>query len=273
MRTLLAAALTSALLSGCLAQIDDAREPPASAPTVAPPPVVQPAVEQPAVAPPPAVEPPPVALPPPSNTGSLALSVPGTSLTLHLNEAKSVKLTVTPKNGFAGTATFAVAGLPVGVTASFTPASVMLTTAAVDVTMTLRAASDLFGALGQPLTLTTTSGTITSSTPLTLDLLQEVLILIAPGVNLGTSAAPNTAAFGAVTTNVMFVNPGTKVTFINMDSRNHEIHANTNTVGLKHEPGTLLPNGANAYSQILTRGTVSFRCHIHPNMLGQIVVK
>jgi hypothetical protein len=35
-----------------------------------------------------------------------------------------------------------------------------------------------------PLTLTTTAGSITSSTPLTLDVLQEVLLAIARGVNL-----------------------------------------------------------------------------------------
>ena len=194
-------------------------------------------------------------------------------MTLHLNESKSVRLTVTPKNGFNGTATFAITGLPTGVSATFTPATVALTTTAVDVTLTLRAVSELTGTLGMPLTLTTSSGTITSSTPLTLDLLQEVLIQIAPGVNLGTPAAPNTTAFGAISTSIIFVNPGTKVTFINMDTRAHEIHVNANTVGLKHEPGTLLPNGANSYSQILTKGTVNFRCHIHPNMLGQIVVK
>lgn len=290
MRTRFAAALIFALLAGCDAQIDDSPARPAPA-AVTPPAAVPPAVQPPALEPPPAqpppVEPPvvpppptqppplepPPTTPPPAATGSLALSVPSTSMTLHLNEAKSVKLTVTPKNGFAGTATFSVAGLPVGVTATFNPASVPLTTAPVDVTLTLRAVSELMGTLGMPLTISTTSCTISSSTPLTLDLLQEVLITIAPGVNLGTAAAPNTTAFGAVSTSIIFVNPGTKVTFINMDSRTHEIHANTNTVGLKHEQGTLMPNGANSYSQILTKGSVSFRCHIHPNMLGQIVVK
>ncbi len=220
----------------------------------------------------PPVEPPPTA-PPASNGGSLTLSTPFTSLTLRLNEAKSVKLTVTGKDGFSGTATFGVTGLPTGVTASFNPASVALATAAVEVTLTLRAGSELLGTLGMPLTITTTSGTISSSTPLTLDLLQEVVIKIAPGVNLGTNANPNTAAFGAVSTSIIFVNPGTRVTFINMDTRNHQIHANANPAGLNHQPAVLLPNGANSYTQILTKGTVNFRCHIHPNMLGQIVVK
>jgi hypothetical protein len=146
-------------------------------------------------------------------------------------------------------------------------------TAPVQVTLSLRSKSDLAGALGMPLTVTATSGSISTSAPLTLDLLQEVLITIPKGVPLGTAQAPNNSAFGAVSTQILFVNPGTKVTFINMDTRNHEIHANNNPTGLQHQPGQLQANGANTYSQILKAGTVNFRCHIHPNMLGQIVVK
>lgn len=285
MRTGLVATLTCLLFAGCDAQIEAAdrapvapigKTPPTAEtppPASEPPPPVEPPVEPPAppVEPPPVT--PPVTPPPPATTGSLALSAPSTQLLLHLNETKSVKLTVTPSNGFNGTATFSVTGLPAGVTAFFAPDQVPLSDTPVDVTMSLRSASDLNGTLGMPLTLTVSSGTISSSTPLTLDLLQEVLITIPKNVPLGTAAQPNTAAFGAVSTQVLFVNPGTKVTFINMDTKNHEIHANANTVGLQHEPGQLLPNGANSYSQILKKGTVNFRCHIHPNMLGQIVVK
>jgi plastocyanin len=291
MRTSLLALLTSVLLIGCEAQIDDsvppalptaspvvqpAEPPPAVEPPPAePPPATPPPAEPPPVTPPPATPPPatpPPATPPPA-TGSLQITLPSTSLTLHLNETKTVTATVTPTNGFNGTATFAVTGLPSGVTASFNPASVSMTTAPVQVTLSLHSVSEMVGSLGVPLTITTSAGSISSSTPLTLDVLQEVLITIAKGVNLGTSAQPNTSAFGAVTTSVMFVAPGTKVTFINMDTRAHEIHANNNPTGLQHEPGQLQPNGTNTYSQILKAGTVNFRCHIHPNMLGQIVVR
>lgn len=273
---------TTLLFTACEAQIEDAdRAPPIpKAPAATPPEELPPPAEEPPVLPPPEPTEPPVtapvtppANPPPATTGSLSLGMTGTQLQLHLNETKSVKLTVTPSNGFDGTVSFAVTGLPAGVTAFFSPDQVPLTSAPVDVTMSLRSKSDLTGTLGMPLTITATSGTISSSTPLTLDLLQEVLITIPKGVNLGTAQQPNTTAFGAVSTTVIFVNPGTKVTFINMDTRNHEIHANNNATGLQHEPGQLLPNGANTYSQILKQGTVNFRCHIHPNMLGQIVVK
>ena len=283
MRTQLLVILTTALLTGCLAQIEQA-DPVAQTPALpaphdqiappieAPPPAVEPPPAEPPPAEPPPTQPPPTQ-PPPTSTGSLSITIPTTSVSLHLNESKSVIATVTPTNGFNGTATFGVTGLPTGVTATFNPASITMTTAPVQVTMTLHTVSDITGSLGLPLTLTTTAGTISSSTPLTLDVLQEVLITIAKGVNLGTSAAPNTAAFGAVSTSVMYVAPGTKVTFINLDTRAHEIHANNNPTGLQHEPGQLQPNGANSYSQILKAGTVNFRCHIHPNMIGQIVVK
>ncbi len=282
MRSSLIAAVL--LFTGCVGQIDDSPDLTSAAvlnlPSDQPAPVFQPPPADPVVPAteptPPVTEPttPPVTEPtPPSATGSLALAIPGTALTLHLNESKSIKVTVTPKNGFSGTATFAVTGLPAGITATFIPATAALTTAPVDVTLTLRSRSDMMGALGVPLAITTNSGAITSSSPLTLDLLQEVLIQIAPGVALGTTANPNTAAFGAVSTSILFVNPGTKVTFINMDTRNHEVHAPNNTIGMKHEPSMLLANGANSYSQVLTKGSVNFRCHIHPNMLGQIVVR
>jgi plastocyanin len=281
MRTLLLTVVTTAFVTGCLAQIDDA---PAPAQPIAPhaidpadpysaPPTVDPeTTPAPVETPPPAEE--PVVLPPPNPpglTGTLSLSVPTTSVTLHLNESKEVKVTVTPSNGFNGNATFAVTGLPAGISAVFTPSFATLSTAPVEVTMTLRSMSNLIGKTGMPLTITTSAGTISSSTPLTLDLVQEVFVTIAKGVALGTAAAPNKNAFGAVSIPVMFVAPGTKVTFVNLDTRAHEIHANNNPTGLNHEPGPLVPNGS--YSQILKAGTVNFRCHIHPNMLGQIVVQ
>jgi plastocyanin len=106
---------------------------------------------------------------------------------------------------------------------------------------------------------------------MTLDLKQEVLITIANGVALGTSSAPNTTAFGGVVTNtITYVPPGTTVTFLNLDARDHEIHTNPNIPGLYHS-GPISQN--QTYTQVLSKGTVDFRCHFHPNMIGRIVVQ
>jgi plastocyanin len=101
----------------------------------------------------------------------------------------------------------------------------------------------------------------------------ELLVTIPKGVDIGTSATPNLTAFGAQTIPTIFVAPGTKVTFVNADSINHEVHSD-GTLGIAHEGGPLMANGANAYTQTFNgAGTFNFRCHIHPNMKGQIVVK
>ncbi|HUS63008.1 MAG TPA: plastocyanin/azurin family copper-binding protein, partial [Kofleriaceae bacterium] len=98
-------------------------------------------------------------------------------------------------------------------------------------------------------------------------------VTIAKGVAIGTAAAPNLEAFGAVSMPTIFVAPGTKVTWVNQDGINHQIHSDGN-LGIAHEGGPLQANGANAYTQTFNgTGTYNYRCHIHPNMKGQIVVK
>jgi plastocyanin len=205
-------------------------------------------------------------------TGDLKVSLSVSQLTLRLNESKSVRVTLTPTSGLSGAVTLTVIGLPTGVTAQFTPSAPTLGTSPVDVDLALVTKSNMMAQSAVPLTVVAAVGGINTSAPITLDVLQEVLITIAAGVSLGTTAAPNTTAFGGTaSTSVTYVAPGTKVTFLNLDSRDHEIHTNPNTVGLQHENGALVPNGT--YTQALQKGTVNFRCHIHPNMMGQIVVQ
>ena len=67
-------------------------------------------------------------------------------------------------------------------------------------------------------------------------------------------------------------------TWVNRDAINHEIHSDGN-LGIAHEQGDLLANGANSYSQVFkntgaagTTTTYNYRCHKHPNMIGSIVV-
>jgi plastocyanin len=211
---------------------------------------------------------------PPAMTGSLNLSLDSTSASLRMNDSKDLTLTVTPQDGFDGIVTLAAENLPAGVTATFTPPGGMLSgTAPMTVKVTLKSASDTKPAAGMALDLKATSGTITATTPLTVDVTAELLVIIPKGVDIGTSSNPDLTAFGAQSIQTYFVTPGTKVTFINEDSINHEIHSD-GTLGISHEGGPLMADGANSYTQTFNgSGTFNFRCHIHPNMKGQIVVQ
>ena len=85
-----------------------------------------------------------------------------------------------------------------------------------------------------------------------------------------------TAFSGVSTLNVKYA-PGMKITFINNDGINHEIHAqlSADTLGIAHEGGPLMANGGNSYSQVITgKGTIKsndLHCHIHPAMIGPTI--
>ncbi len=211
---------------------------------------------------------------PPSQQGSIAVSLPSSADSLRLNEHKDFQVTITPSGGFDGMVQLTVEGMPAGLTATFTPPGAMMAgTAPMTATMTITSASDATPNNTMPLTVTATSGTITSSAALTIDLKAELLVTIATGVNVGSSGSPNSTAFGSSSLPVLFVSPGTKVTFVNEDNINHEIHSD-GSLGIQHEGGPLMANAGNSYTQTFNgKGTFNFRCHIHPNMLGQIVVK
>lgn len=208
---------------------------------------------------------------PPAEVGTLSLMVASTSESLKLNDAKTIDVSVIPGGGFEGGVTYAVEGLPAGVTAAFDPPSGMVS-AMTTVKLTLKTASDAMPANGTALTIKATSGEISATQPLTLDVEPELLIRIAKGVPIGTGANPNRTAFGGVEElPTIYVAPGTKVTWINEDGINHQIHSN-GTLGIQHQGGPITANGG-AYTDTLTgAGTLEYRCHIHPNMRGKLVV-
>jgi plastocyanin len=209
---------------------------------------------------------------PPAQTGTLSLAVASTSESLRLNESKEITVNVTPGGGFSGQVTYSVENLPAGVTATFNPPAAMVT-GPTTTKLTLKTASNMKPNNALAMQLKATSGTISATQPLTLDVKAELLVTIPNGVNVGTAAAPNLEAFGAQSIETVFVAPGTKITFVNADGINHQIHSD-GTLGVAHEGGPLMANGGNAYTQTLNgAGTLNFRCHIHPNMRGQIVVK
>jgi plastocyanin len=215
---------------------------------------------------------PPVMTGPPAAAGTISLSAASTSESLRLNDSKDLVVSVMPAGGFNGMVVYSLVDAPAGVTATFDPPSAMVS-ALTTTTLTLKTSSDFKPATGIALKIKGTSGTIEGIAPLTLDVTAELLVRIAKGVAIGTNAAPNLTAFGAQSIPTIFVAPGTKVTFVNDDTINHEIHSD-GTLGVKHEGGPLTANAGNAYTQTFNgAGTFNFRCHIHPNMKGQIVVK
>jgi plastocyanin len=197
-----------------------------------------------------------------------------TTDTVRLNESHSYTATITPSNGFSGSVTLSLEGAPAGVTATFDPAAVMVSTAPVTVAVTVAVASDMaVPASSVPLSIKGTSGAITSAAALGVMIPAELFVQIPKGVNIGTAAAPNKTAFGTFGMPVIEVAAGTKVTWVNNDIIDHEVHSD-GTLGIAHESGPLKANGANTYTQTFSKaGTFSYRCHIHPNMMAQIVVK
>jgi plastocyanin len=218
---------------------------------------------------------------PPATQGSFTAALDKTTDTIRLNETKSYTLTLTPSGGLTGGVSLALDNAPAGVTAKFTPTMVNIVDAsAVTVKVDLTVASDMATpSASVPIAIKATSGSISASASLGATIPAELLVEIPNGVSIGSAAAPNKTAFGTYGLPVIQVAAGTKVTWINRDGINHEIHSDGN-FGIAHEGGPLMANGANSYTQTFkntgaagTTATYSYRCHIHPNMVGQIIVK
>ena len=205
-----------------------------------------------------------------TSAGAATIALSAQASTLRLNETKKVMITVT-SNGETGTATLALAKAPAGVTATFTPATVTLGATPTTVTMAVKAASDMVPASSVAAEVQLTVGSASSTTTYGLTVTDELLLQIPNGVNFATA---NTTAFGAATTPVKVKSGITKITFVNGDGIEHRIHAD-GTDSLAHEPNNMAASGG-AYTQTLTnevKGAVNFHCHIHPNMMGQIMVE
>jgi hypothetical protein len=102
----------------------------------------------------------------------------------------SYTATVTPSNGFTGTVSFSVAGLPSGATAAFNPTSVT-TSGSTTMSVTTAAATP---SGSYPLTITGTSGSLSHSTNVTL------VVNSAGDFSVAASPASQTVTAGAGTT-------------------------------------------------------------------------
>src|SRR5499427_10254405 len=132
-----------------------------------------------------------------TTTPDFSLSATPNSLTITQGTMGTSTISVNPVNGFGGSVSLSVSGLPSGVTASFNPTSA--TSAS---TLTLTAAST--AATGTvTLTITGVSGTLTHTTTLT-------LTVNAPAVpDFSLSASPNslTVSQGNAGTSTITINP------------------------------------------------------------------
>lgn len=111
-----------------------------------------------------------------SGTPSFALSSSPAALSIKQSSTGAATLSVTDENGFTGTVSLAVTGLPAGVTAAFSP----VTTAAKSVLTFTSSASASPGAY--PVTITGISGSVSSTTTIN-------LTVVAPNFSFSTSVA------------------------------------------------------------------------------------
>jgi plastocyanin len=203
-------------------------------------------------------------------SGSMDIKPSANTATLRLNETQTFMITISnPSASSGGTATLALADAPAGFTATFNPATVTVGSTPVTTAMTVTAASTMDAATSVAASIQATVNGVMSSVTFGVSVLPELLVSIPVGV----ATKANTTAFGAASISVKNLAAGVKVTFINNDIINHEIHA-SGTGGIAHEGGPLDANGG-TYDQTITAGftgAINFRCHIHSGMTGQIMV-
>ena len=103
---------------------------------------------------------------------AFALVPSSSGLTLNAGQTVSATITMLPEYGFTGSVNLAIAGLPSGVTASFSP-----TTTSGTSTLTLTANTSVTASTGT-LTITGTSGSLTATTTLKLSITGPKFVLI-----------------------------------------------------------------------------------------------
>ena len=130
-----------------------------------------------------------------SNPPGFGLSASTFALSVKPGASATSTITVSPQNGFSGAVTLAAAGLPAGVTASFSPAAALTTS-----TLTLTAASSA-PAGPSTVTITGTSGKLTSVARLV------VTVTGPPTFTLSASPASVAVAPGVSSTSSITVNP------------------------------------------------------------------
>ena len=121
------------------------------------------------------------------HTSTFALVPSLNGFTLSPSGSQTATITVVPQYGFTGSVSLAIAGLPSGVTASFSPPSTTGTS-----TLTLNASSSALGGTNT-LTITGTSGSITATTTMKLTVIAPTFTLYAGSpVSVGQGSSVST---------------------------------------------------------------------------------
>ncbi len=126
---------------------------------------------------------------------SFTLAAAPASLNVTQGASGTSTITLTPLNGFTGAASLTIAGLPTGVTASFSPTSISSTS-----TLTLTASGSASVGVAT-LTITATSATVSAKAALVLT------VAAAPGFKLSSSASIVNVAAGKTGTAIISVSP------------------------------------------------------------------
>ena len=181
--------------------------------------------------------------PPPPTSAGESTGMVGAALTnatplVDLGASLEDTVTITSKDGFTGSVALAAEGLPSGVTATFTPASVDLTATA-PATAKIKYTVDAMAALSTSpvaITVKATSGTQSATANANFKVNPQITMMIPLNMGALQAASPGTtfsdkwggAAFGATPTpfKIPAGMTGVNVQFYNADSVQHVVHAN-----------------------------------------------
>jgi polygalacturonase len=128
----------------------------------------------------------------PSGSFKVTLDISPCTQSVTTGDSTNYSVTVTPVAGFTGDVTLGTAGLPKGVTASFSPNPVTVASGAVSSTLTITAASSV-AANDYSFSITEAGGVRSRSVPATL----TVTVGGAPGFSLAVTPVSQTSAAGS----------------------------------------------------------------------------
>ena len=201
------------------------------------------------------------------HTPTFALVPSSNGFTLNPGNTVTATITVVPEYGFTGSVTLSIAGLPSGVTASFSPTSTTGTS-----TMTLTASASAAGGTNA-LTITGTAGSITATTTLKLAVTGPKFALYAgSSVTVGQDSSastyvevyPENGFSGSVTLAATNLPAGVTATFLT--------NPTTNTTTVTFTASSTTPVGQSTVTITGTSGALTASTSITLNVMAPTFV-
>jgi hypothetical protein len=208
------------------------------------------------------------------------VQVDNATATLDLNASREIQVTVTGRN-YQGPVTLTMGTLPAGVTGEFAQATIDVREGAPATTrLTLRTATDAQPGAA-PVEVRAAAGAQNKATTVNLTVQSRLLIDIPVNAdaNQGTAANPRTDAFGPfpirirAPANIGAQNP-VAITFRNLDSTPHQIHASNDASGFPHGTRNIAQGQNEGVRNVTRTGTYNFYLHDQgtPNTVGRIII-